>query len=142
MKRLQKTTLDTFCFRMLKKKKRFVFGFPVSDRFKAQCTFSILSLLDDNNICLVIVPPNCTDRLQPLDVSVNKSAKEFIRKQFQQWYADEVCKQLEKGKEFKAVDLKMAIVKPLSVKWLTGLYQYLRSNPDIIVNGFKHLFFE
>ena len=54
----------------------------IFDRFKAQCTDRILSLLDDNRICVVIVPANCTDRLQPLDISINKSAKEFLRRQF------------------------------------------------------------
>jgi len=43
--------------------------------FKAQCT---LSLLDANNISVVMIPPNCTDRLQPLQLSVNKAAKDFF----------------------------------------------------------------
>ncbi len=42
---------------------------------------------------IVVVPANCTDRLQPLDVSLNKSAKEFLRK-FHEWYADQVRLQL------------------------------------------------
>ena len=46
----------------------------IYDRFKAQCTDRIMSMLDSNNIRIVIVP----DRLQPLDFSVNKSAKEFL----------------------------------------------------------------
>ena len=66
----------------------------IFDRFKGQCTPKILSLLNDNNILIAIVPANCTDRLQPLDVSVNKAAKECLRRQFQEWYGDQVCKQL------------------------------------------------
>jgi len=45
------------------------------NNFKAQYTLSFLSLLDANNISVVMIPPNCTDRLQPLDLSVNKTAK-------------------------------------------------------------------
>ena len=30
----------------------------------------------------------------PLDLSVNKAAKEFLRKSFQKWYALQVCSQL------------------------------------------------
>ena len=48
------------------------------DNFKAQCTPAILILLDQNNINVVLVPANCTDRLQPLDLSVNKSVKSYL----------------------------------------------------------------
>ena len=49
------------------------------DRFKAQCTTTILQILKENNILVALVPPHCTDRLQPLDIAVNKSMKEFMR---------------------------------------------------------------
>lgn len=83
------------------------------------------------------MPANCTDRLQPLDVSVNKSAKEYLRRQFQQWYSDQVCNQLNKKESVNPVSLQMAVVKPLGAKWLIGLYEYFKSKPDIIINGFK-----
>ena len=47
------------------------------DNFKGQCTNSLLQTLTENNIHYVFIPPNCTDRLQPLDISVNKSAKKL-----------------------------------------------------------------
>jgi len=37
------------------------------------------------------------DRLQLLDFAVNKPAKDFVRAKFQDWYGDEICKQLEQG---------------------------------------------
>ncbi len=87
---------------------------------------------------MVIVPANSTDRLQPLDVSVNKSAKEFLRRQFQQWYSDQVCKQIKEGRSgFKSVDLSMSIVKPLGAKWLIALHNYLKDNPSFTINGYK-----
>ena len=38
----------------------------------------------------ILVPANCTDRLQPLDVSVNRAAKQFMRAKFKGWYADRI----------------------------------------------------
>ena len=62
------------------------------DNFNGQCTERLLKLLD-NNINSVIIPANCTDRLQPMDVSVNKFAKEYLCRRFQQWYAERIISQ-------------------------------------------------
>ena len=50
------------------------------DNFKAQSTPGILMFLDQNKINVVLVPANCIDRLQPLDLSVNRSVKSFFAK--------------------------------------------------------------
>ena len=51
----------------------------VFDNSKTQCMSSLLSLLDSHNVNVVLVLPNCTDRLQPLlDLSVNKAAKDVL----------------------------------------------------------------
>ena len=54
----------------------------IFDSFKAQTTERVLKLLEDNYIYSIMVPANCTDRLQPMDISVNKAAKHFLREQF------------------------------------------------------------
>ena len=41
----------------------------IFDVFKGQMCQSTIDLLMENNIHFVHVPPNCTDRLQPLDIS-------------------------------------------------------------------------
>ena len=66
------------------------------DVFKGQCTSQVIKILEENNILYVTIPNNCTDRLQPLDLSVNKPAKDFVRARFQDWYGEEICKQLER----------------------------------------------
>ena len=86
----------------------------------------------------MIVPANCTDRLQPLDISVNKAAKEFLRRQFQDWYSPKITSQLQAGSTVEPVDMRMAVVKPLSARWMIALYDYLKSKPEIIKNGFHH----
>ena len=48
------------------------------DSFTGQGTQEIYDLLEANNINSVMVPANCTDRLQLLDVSINKTVKDFF----------------------------------------------------------------
>ena len=59
-----------------------------------------------------MIPPNCTNRLQPLDISVNKSVKEFPRQKFHSWYAESVSAQLNSTKAKERVDLHLSVVKP------------------------------
>ena len=75
-----------------------------------------------------------------MDVSVNKVTKEFLRRQFQEWYSEQICLQLQRDKEsaVQLIDLRMSVVKPLGAKWMIGLYEYMKSNPDIIKNGYQH----
>ena len=42
----------------------------------------IIKLVDAENINVVLIPVNCTDHLQPLDLSMHKAAKEFLRNEF------------------------------------------------------------
>ena len=65
----------------------------IFDRFKAQYTATVLGVLEENGIFVSLVLANCTNRLQPLDVSVNKSVKEFVCGQFHEWYASKVSQQ-------------------------------------------------
>ena len=58
----------------------------IFDVFKGQCTEEVCKLLGDNNILYMLIPANCTDQLQPLDLIVNKPAKDFMKRQFQNWY--------------------------------------------------------
>ena len=104
--------------------------------FKGQCTEEVLQLLLDNNVLYIFIPANSTDKLQPLDLSVNKPAKDFMKLKFQDWYGSVICKQLDDGVD-EAVDLRLSVMKPLCAGWCIDLFQYLSSKPDIIINGFK-----
>lgn len=86
---------------------------------------------------MVLVPPNCTDRLQPLDLSVNRSAKELLRNEFQEWYAQQVCAQLQGKIDKQPVDLRLSVVKPLGAKWIVNFYNYIQTKPDVVQNGFR-----
>ena len=69
----------------------------IFDGFKGQNTPDFTAILEQHNISIVKVPPNCTDKLQPLDVSVNKSMKNEMRGKFQLFYSSEVQKQITSG---------------------------------------------
>ena len=58
----------------------------IIDNFKGQVlvTATINQLLDSNNIHVCLLPPNTTDCLQPMDLTVNKPAKDFVKSQFEQ----------------------------------------------------------
>ena len=105
----------------------------IFDNLKAQHTNGILQFLEDNYIDSVFVPANCMGELQPLDLSVNKSVKDFRRAQFQDGYAAEVLKSYEdSGTEIKPVKFPMSHMKPLSAQWIQRMHDHLLANPDII----------
>lgn len=72
-----------------------------------------------------------------MDVIVNKAAKKFLQQQFQEWYTNKICQQLNVGGETVLIDLRVSVVKPLGIKWMMKLYDYLKSRPEIVQNGFK-----
>jgi len=49
----------------------------------------LLAHIGAHNTYVVLIPANCTDRLQPLNISTNKPAKDF----FQEWY--KICRQFQ-----------------------------------------------
>jgi hypothetical protein len=80
----------------------------ILDHFQGQLSEEVAMLLEEHNIQSVLVPPSCTDRLQLLDISVNKAAKSFSRSEFQEWYADKLTQQLDSMSdedEFENVDM-------------------------------------
>lgn len=64
----------------------------IIDRFCGQTTPDFLFLLESHNIVPIIVPANCTNKLQPIDISINKPIKDKLRCRFRDWYASEVEK--------------------------------------------------
>ena len=51
----------------------------IFDNFNGQLTLKVMERLEYYNVQSVIVPACCTDRLQPLDISVNKAARSFLQ---------------------------------------------------------------
>ena len=108
----------------------------IYDEFRGQLTDAVHFVLDSNNIYVVKVPLNCTDRLQSMDLSVNRSIKEFLCKKFCIWYAEQVERKLA-GNDTSIVDLKMSIVKPIGASWFKSLHAYLQENQTLADNSFR-----
>ena len=112
------------------------------DNFKGQITSSINALLEAHNILVSLLPANTTDLLQPMDIAVNKPAKDYLKREFEQWYSEEFTKQLNgisdiKSAELQLVNLCMAAVKEMSVQRVVEIAEYIADNPQFIVCGFR-----
>lgn len=95
--------------------------------------------IDAHNVYVKLITHNCTGRLQPLDISVNKPAKDFLQKEFQDWYSRKICHQFQGVDPKEPIDLRLTIMKPLGAQWTVSLHKYLKSNPKIIKNGFNFI---
>ncbi len=103
----------------------------------------INELLESHDIHTCLLPPNTTDRLQPLDIAVNKPAKDYMRQKFDEWYSEQITRQLNGRSEeeidnfeLEPINLSMVRMKEVSANWLVQMFTYLADNPQFLVNGF------
>ena len=115
----------------------------IMDNFKGQVTKSVSKLLEQNNIHVCLLMPNTTDLLQPMDISVNKLAKEYLKRQFEQWYSGKVMEQLEgrdlddlEAAKLQPINLRMPTLKEIGAQWLVEMAEYISENLQFIVNSF------
>ena len=73
------------------------------------------------------VPNNMTADYQTLDATVNKYSKTFTKKKFNEWYCNEITKQLDAGVELDSVVIKLqlSMLKPLHAGWMVDLYNHM-----------------
>ena len=112
----------------------------IMDNFKGQITPAIFQQLEAYNIHHCLLPANTTDRLQLMDLTVNKPIKYFLKQKFGDWYSSEVMKQLQ-GKDLETVELEpislnLPCLKELGAQWLVEAAKYMSANPQMTVNGF------
>ena len=64
---------------------------------------------------VLFLPASTTDRLQPLDLIINKAAKDFLRDKSSRWYAEQILKSLqnEPETELVPVDMQVGVMKEL-----------------------------
>ena len=107
--------------------------------FKGQTKSAVNDLLKDNAIIAKHVPNNYTNLFQPLDISMNKSAKCFIADKYQFWYVEKVLQKLNTGAAAHdvKVNVKLSIMKPLHAKWIIEMYHHLKISKLIVISGFR-----
>ena len=78
-----------------------------------------------------------------MDISVNKPAKEYLKRKFEQWYAEQVMQQLDgreiddlEEAELEPIELGMPLLKEVGAKWLVEMAEYISDNPQFVVHGF------
>ena len=70
---------------------------------------------------------------------VNKPAKCFISEKCNKLFAEEVANQLNEEKNPVDVDvtLKLSEVKPLHIECIMEIFEHLKTQKDLIFNGFE-----
>ena len=81
-------------------------GLITMDTFKGQDNVRLKKLCAENNL---------TNKLQQLNLSVNKATKSFIQNKYNDWFAEQVFMQLQNGKDPTDVKLlsKLSDLKPI-----------------------------
>ena len=87
----------------------------IMDVFRGQITDDVTNRLKENNIQVVLVPNNMTHLFQPLDLTVSKHCKLFLKNRFSEWYSQQIENQLAVGKKIEHIDIKFKLttIKPL-----------------------------
>ncbi|KAK3082872.1 hypothetical protein FSP39_007612 [Pinctada imbricata] len=113
----------------------------IIDVYKAHRSESVIEKLRKNNIAVVYVPANCTDKLQPMDQQVNKSFKDALKLEFQTWYSGQVVNGLKEGKSvdeiIKSIDLRASVIKPIHAGWMNKVFDGLSRKTKIILDSFE-----
>ena len=96
------------------------------------------SLLQEQKILNEYVPNILTDYFQVLDLTVNKSVKDFMKQKFNEWFATRLRNELESGKELEiTINFLLSTTKSLHAGWLIDCYNQLTSphGKEIILAG-------
>ena len=82
-----------------------------------------------------------TQLFQPLDLTVNKHCKSYLKRSFSEWYSQQIKNQLSLGKKVEEIKIEfhLTTLKPLHTKWLVVYYNDITSEngSSVIINGWK-----
>ena len=82
-----------------------------------------------------------TQLFQPLDLTVNKHCKSYLKRLFSEWCAQQIENQHSLGKKVEEIKIEFCLttLKPLHAKWLVDYYNEITSEngSSVIINGWK-----
>ena len=99
----------------------------IMDIFTGKMTSKVLDSYMSHNIYVINVPANMIKYYQPLDLTVNREARRFLKRKFVDWYSSQVPNQLQEGKSLESVQVpqKVLIINPIHAGWLVEFYNYM-----------------
>lgn len=87
------------------------------------------------HICVLFVPANCTSKLQPADVILQRPLKCAFSRSFKQWSAACIQKQLEDDVSIVQLDLSIKTLREELCTWLLQAWKEVGSRKQMIVKG-------
>ena len=100
----------------------------VWDMFRAHCCDSVKEKLKEYRTRQAVIPGGCTSVLQPLDISINKPFKTYLRKLWNTWMVSGE-KEFTKSGAIKRPGLSLV------VQWVKEAWESI--SDDIIIRSFK-----
>jgi hypothetical protein len=100
----------------------------VLDAFKGHLTDSVKKMLKESSCDLAVIPGGLTSQLQPLDVSLNKPFKAYLRDEYDAWLSTENLPLTKTGKFKKAPPSTIA-------KWVASAWAKI--DVTIVQKSFK-----
>ena len=108
----------------------------VLDAFRCHIMESIKKHLRKANAALAVIPGGCTSILQPLDVSVNKPFKGWLRASWTDYIRADAARVDAERKAGKELSKIRAPSKQLVVDWVGSALDKLRTRPDLVRKSF------
>lgn len=109
----------------------------ISDIFKGQWTDKVKDLVHELNGKMVPVPSNWTNYLQPLDLTVKKTFKNFCCNKHNLATPKRLHMQKSKKPSEIKVDVRISLVKRLHANCIVKFCNYISSKLDLIINGWR-----
>ena len=78
----------------------------------------------------MLIPAAYVGLLQPLDMSVNKIIKSYLRSKFSEWYSSEFTELFIIDEE-TLVDLSTIRMKCVGAQWIVQVFDHLQDNPQL-----------
>ena len=110
------------------------------DVFYTHIGLEVIEHLLQNNVHVVIVPPNMTDDLQQMDKGVNAPFKAMLKRRFVEWRAQQSIDQLSRNINAEEVYVKygLSALKNLHVQWTSTAWKYCEER-GFIADSFRQV---